>query len=432
MSIYNFFSYIPGISYVKRKINSKFENLENEIVVLSRQAIENRIQLKILRKERINVLFLCHRPAVWGSMKSIYENLCQDERFRVTIVTIPQINAEGRCEKEVGNDFFQGEHIIQGYDYEKKKFLDLKKLEPDYFFYQQPYNTNYIPEYRSNIISKYAKVCYLAYFTYMDNLTKENPYDECYPLDFLRDVSFYFAQYSSEATYLQNRLRDNWVFKPRIEITGYPKYDNLERYRDQDSTVWKHKEWEGHFRIVWTPRWTTNENCCHFFLYKDRMLELCRKYPEIELVFRPHPQSWIEWEHTGEFSKENAQEYKKQYKILDNASIDETPEYLGTFYHSNCLITDTSSLIPEYLLTGNPVIYCYSEKSTNKFEKGKGFSNAMYWVENWGELVEVLNKLKIGEDPLKKARQEIIKTYYIPEKSAGNKIADLIKEDAFA
>lgn len=431
MGIYCIIRKLPGVSLVVDRMKDRFECLENENIILSRQIIDNRIRLKALRGEKIHVLFLCHRPAVWGSMKSIYERLCDDKNFKVTIVTIPQLTITGEYDDEGVDSFFHGENTVQGYRRDTDTFIDLKELQPDYVFYQQPYNMNYIPEYRSEVVSKYARICYLAYFTYMDNLAQGNPYDECYPLDFLRDVSYFFSQYDSEAEYLQNRVATLQPYRPRIEITGYPKYDSIECYREQDSDVWKNKEWSGHFRVIWTPRWTTNEHCCHFFDYKDKILELCRRMPDIELVFRPHPQSWMEWEHTGEFTRVQAEQYRTEYDELNNAAIDNTAEYLGTFYHSDCLITDTSSLVPEYLLTGKPVIYCNREKSTNKFQRGIGFSDALYWVESWEELEKTILRLKHGEDPLREIRKDISTKYCDRKTTAGEKITEILKRDIF-
>ena len=42
-----------------------------------------------LFKTKINVVFVCHRPNVWGSLKSIYEECIKDDRFNVSIVAIP-------------------------------------------------------------------------------------------------------------------------------------------------------------------------------------------------------------------------------------------------------------------------------------------------------------------------------------------------------
>ena len=42
-----------------------------------------------LFKKKINVVFVCHRPNVWGSLKTIYEECIKDECFHVTIIAVP-------------------------------------------------------------------------------------------------------------------------------------------------------------------------------------------------------------------------------------------------------------------------------------------------------------------------------------------------------
>lgn len=50
----------------------------------------------------------------------------------------------------------------------------------------------------------------------MNNLANGGVDDECYQLDFLRDVSFFFAQYDSEKKYLESRLENVRGKKPMI------------------------------------------------------------------------------------------------------------------------------------------------------------------------------------------------------------------------
>ena len=418
MNMFHTLLQLPVVSTIKKKIISKYKNLKYENEIIARQVVDLRIQVKALKGEKINVVFLCHRPAVWRSAKSIYEFLKQDERVKCIIVTFPQLTPLGTYDDEKADEYFSGnEDLVKGFNKATEKFIDLKTLDPDYV-------------YRSDVVSKYAKICYLSYFTYMANLKNGGVDEECYQLDFLKNVSFFFAQDSNENDYLKKRFADVKI-KPVVSITGYPKYDNLNEYMDNDSEAWKGRTWNGKFRIIWTPRWTTNENACHFFDYKDKLLDWCSKNDAVDFLFRPHPQAWVEWNHTGEFPQKEADIYKAKYCNIENAFIDTTPEYLRTFYHSNCLITDTSSVVPEYFLSGKPIIYCYGDNSRYQFEKGKGFSDGLYWVRNWSELEETLQMLIKGEDPLKEKRMWLINSYLDKKNSAGSNIGKIIITDAY-
>lgn len=79
-----------------RKLVKKNELLEKELneirytsVLNAKEAIDYRLQIKELKHEKINVVFVCHRPAVWESLHSVYDALKKDEKFNVSIVAIP-------------------------------------------------------------------------------------------------------------------------------------------------------------------------------------------------------------------------------------------------------------------------------------------------------------------------------------------------------
>lgn len=147
-------------------------------------------------------------------------------------------------------------------------------------------------------------------------------------------------------------------------------------------------------------------------------------------MFRPHPQAFLNWVATGELSENELAQYKEAFNELPNAKIDDTKEYLTTFYSSDCMVTDISSIVAEYFLTGKPIIYCHKKDCFNDFSRK--LSEGFYWVKNWNELEKTLEMLKSGSDPLNEKRQKLIKeAFYIPESGAGTTIKDLIKKDFY-
>ena len=118
------------------------------------------------------------------------------------------------------------------------------------------------------------------------------------------------------------------------------------------------------------------------------------------------------------------------YQNCPNAKIDFQKEYLTTFYSSDFLITDISSIISEYFLTKKPIIYCHR---TNHFNHlGSKMAEGFYWVHNWEELKNAIEMLKRGEDPLFEKRQQIIRdNFYINPNGAGNTIKEIIKKDFY-
>jgi hypothetical protein len=430
------YSRIPFINKIYSSIKNKFSLLESEIADLSKENIQLRLKIKKTANEKINVLFICHRPSIWVALKTVYEAMKTDDRFCVTIVVIPnkkQLPKFGLnhavYESEGAESFWKGKDVIQGYNYESQTWLNVKQLNPDYVFLQQPYNITKPDFLNSKIISRYAKLCYVPYFTFLPNKINNTVNDECNPMDFLDDLSFYFTQSKAHFEYVSKRYDSINSKFTKIVLTGDPYFDNLSEI-NKDESNWNFPDKKEYFRLIWTPRWCTNEGNCSFFDYKDKLIDYCINNKDIDFIFRPHPQAFANWNATGELPEAQAAKYKEIYDTNENIKIDTRKDYLGTFYTSNCIISDISSIIPEYFLTGKPIIYCDKKGSINTFVKDKGYAAGFYWVQNWEDLEKTLDMLRSGKDPLREKRQELIKSeFYIPEKGAGYSIKEAIKND---
>ena len=424
---------LPGISNLVQK-NEILENQLNEVkhqcVLNGRKAIEYRLKFKTLNNEKINVIFVCHRPAVWESLHSVYDVLNQDEDFNVSIVAIPNkkelpdlgLNHE-EYESEGAEEFWKEYGCINGYDYEKREWFDLKKLNPDYVFFQQPYNITRCEEYKSWNVAQYAKICYVPYaYDFIGNGVLE----ETTPKDFMCDISFYFTQNNIDDHMVRDILKKYLIDDVKTVVTGFPRYDNLEQYKESFAKGWDFAE-EGNYRVMWTPRWCTNEGNCNFFQYKDNIVKYALKHKDVSLLFRPHPQAFLNWNRTGEFPKKEADAYQKIYAEADNMSIDAEKSYFNTIFNSDCLISDTSSFIADYFTTGKPIIYCHKVDTFN--ELSKKMCEGFYWVNNWEELKKVLDDLKNGKDVLKERRLQLLQELFGRKQNAGETIKEIIKQD---
>lgn len=393
-----------------------------------------RLKKNVLR-QKINLVFVCHRPQGWESLKTVFETCNNDEKFNVTIVAtpykkqLPELGFNHEIyETEGAEDFFKDYpcRVINGYSYETKEWFDLKSLKPDYVFIQRPYNICYPKEYSSEEVAKYARILYVPYFM---NFIDGEVFECCYNTSFFKDVYCIFTE--NKMTLEQLKVFFSKIMhRPKIFITGFPRYDELEKFKNIDSDNWNLPRQDGIKRVIWTPRWSTNENNCHFFDYKDFLIEYAENNKDIDFIFRPHPQAFLEWNATGELPEEQAEKYKKRYENCPNAKVDEQKEYFTTFYSSDFMITDVSSVVAEYFLTGKPIIYCHKTDCFNDFSRK--LSEGFYWVHNQEELEKTIEMLKSGEDSLYEKRQQLIKEcFYINPQGAGYTIKELIKKDFY-
>lgn len=384
---------------------------------------------------KINLVFVCHRPAVWGALKTVFDNAIQDNSFNITIIAIPnKKQLPGRnfehevYESEGAEEFFKDYpcHVINGYNYQTKEWVNLKKIHPDYLFLQTPYDVCRPKLFKSSKIYKYTNICYMHYGV---SMLKQSVISE-FAKDFYQYTHLIFAETKYHKVHYEQEIKKHKKSfnVDNIKLTGFPAFDNLTQYKDQKSELWKHNG--DFFKVLWTPRWTTGENNCHFEEYKDFLFNYCEN-KDIDFIFRPHPQAFLNYVSERLLSDTDIQHLKNKYANSKNCSLDNGKEYLKTIYSSDVLVTDASGMIFEYFLTEKPVIYC--NKST---EWANDYSlkvlDAAYWVENQEELVHTLEMLKCGHDPLKERRLKMIHNlYYLPLKGAGYSIKELIKEDFY-
>lgn len=406
-----------------------------KLLLQGQEILDLRRQIKRINQEKINVVFVCHRAQIWDALKSVCKACLEDEMFAVTIVAIPNKKQDAKLGlnheeyvSEGAEEYFKAYpcKVVQGYDYEKKTWIDLRELKPDYLFFQTPYDICRPKQYKSGEISLFTKLCYVHYgMPFMDGYIAE----ESFPCGFLKHTYFHFAEFKEMQKFYLERVGENPVHKhERVVLTGYPKLDGVEKYVGCESDSWHFKGADRRFRIMWTPRWSTGENNCTFFDFKDLLLDYVEGKQELEFLFRPHPQAFAEFIEKKEMTEEQVSSYKGRYESMENAFLDNQREYLPSFYSSDVLITDESSIIPEYFLTGKPVIFTYKETHLNGF--ARKIAEGFYWVKNWQEMETVLNKLKNGKDELKEKRRQLIaEAFYLPEKGAGYEIKEWLKKD---
>ena len=422
---------------IRRKIKNFFKK---HISALKVEHYKKQNQLKnyyqALKGAKINVVFVCHRPAVWGYQKTIFEAMVKDKQFNISIVAIPNkkqvpglyLNHE-IYETEGAEEFFKDFpcKVVNGYNYETKEWFDLKSLNPHYVFFQQPYNVCRPAIYHSKEVNKFARICYIHYGLSMlgeHDVLKEFAYD------FFQYTSLIFAETPyHQQTYIREISRHNRFFKfKNIFLTGCPAFDNLEQYKNSESPLWKHKN-PKKLRIIWTPRWCTSERNCNFIEYKDKLFDYCEE-KGYDFIFRPHPQAFLNYIDEGIMTEQDIESLKHRYNTSKNSHLDLSKPYLTALYSSDFLITDPSGILVEYILTEKPIIYTKKSNDWANNWAWKVMVETSYNVTSWQELQSTIEMLKNGNDPLKEKRQEIIKNeFYIPKEGAGYIIKELIKQD---
>lgn len=379
--------------------------------------------------KKISIIFFCHHPSIWNSMISTFRAALEDPSLDVYLLALPQKIMEKNCE-----NFHETYGENQSYDFCCKFFpdaidafcpgnqswFDLRELKPDYVVLSRPYDPEIQPEYQSDVLASYTKICYI-------------PYSYCkmkwdsrvvYGCDFMDHV---YATFTENPMYcwMVRRIfcgvfKSNWK---RVQYVGYPRFDLHYSTKAKPERAVK--------TIVWLPRWTTKRilEPSTFFLYKDVLLDFFRANPQLRLICRPHPLMLENFRSTGEMTETEIQAFKSLFDETENLLLDESSDYLPAFDTADIFISDTSSLLIEEFITGKPVIFC---GSTAHFDReARKWAKLMYPVRERDGLMDTLKKLLDGHDPNRTARECFIRDNLSHDGNCGKRIIEFIKNDYF-
>lgn len=425
--LYNRLKIIKSLPYLLEKASSSNDTQLRDIQLQLDSIQHSLISQNKTNDEVCNVLFICHRPSLWGKQKPVYEALSASPNFNVTLLATPGSHIAGgnRHEYDYMREYFEQESLefINAYDSNNESWVYPQSLEPHYVFLQTPYFSHTEEIYTAQYISRFAKVCYLPYVGIL--VQRGAVEDAIHRPDFFRFAQMLFLPDKIAKTTALKKCSD--TPPNNIYVTGSPIIDSLKVDQLPASKgIWSAAK--SSFKVLWTPRWNTYDNTCLFFEYKDILAEYATKNPDIELALRHHPSALGHLAKTGEFTSKEQEMYHSKIENIPNMHRDVRGEYQDSFLHSDVLISDISSMMSEYFVTGKPLIFTHRTELFSEF--GKEIAKGFYWVNDQKELTDTLNMLKSGKDPLKETRQQIIsEIYFNPENGVANHIASLIIED---
>lgn len=380
-------------------------SLNRKIAELARQIIAMRLANKRQTGEPIHVVFLCHMPSAWSTYDALVRRLMEDKtRFRITLLASPYHHST------FGDDLYHDEGMaalfrslglpfLHARDPKSGEWIDLRSLKPDFFFYQTPYDEFYPASFRSDYVASFAAVCYAPY--YGDNLVPDNPAP--YHPSFFSNVTFWFAphQQEPEAFYSFHPDQESLV-RPHVRMVGLTRVQSWERWN------FEHPKPTSPFKLtmLWTPRWNKGQGLCSFFDLREPLMRFTENHPEFKLILRPHPLMFQTMRQTRDMKEEDFVELEKWFADRDNAELDIGGDFWPSVQKADVLLSDTSSMIVNYAITGKPVIHTVfrNEKTTPVGEElDRGFYKARTVEETRGQIEMLLE----GRDALLKIRSEI-------------------------
>ena len=363
----------------------------------------------------VRVAFICQYIPAWNKAEPLYAQMVADPRFDPYLVCLPSGITDMQLQDPTSleNDTYNY-YVAQGYPainalIGENQWFPLQSLKPDYVIYLRPYDFYMPPAYGSAVVSRYAKVCVISYGI----VTTQEDADILIKPQFFRNVTYYFAEIPYAGRYNRKLFPISHLLGLRKSpCCGIPAMDSILATKAEKAPVW---DFAGdRFRILWTPRWTTDKSLggTNFFTYKDWILAYAKANSDVACLLRPHPLAFENFIRTGEMTPQEVAAYQAQCAETENTAIDTQKEYGATFWQSDVLIGDFSGILPEYFYTGKPIIFCRSNFELKPTDFMEQMMQGWYIVDNALELEEVLARLRRGEDPLQPVRQAAIEALF--------------------
>lgn len=407
MSIKSIIKKRTGIIYYY--INEVWQSIRTFFLLIKHNKV-------VIKERKIRVAYIVQMAEIWDKEEAVFELMKNDARFEVRMIVVPPYDM---IKKSVSTDYYDN-FFLDKYKlyavraYENGKWLDMKN-KFDYVFYQRPYD-HYLPnELQSKSVIKYSKCCYIPYgFSGADVFNGGNTNK-----DFFRNIYFGFL----ESDYMANLLKKKFHISRKlhhIENLGYPvlsPYYSLETKGIRCS-------------LLWTPRWSFDDKIggSTFLVNKNVLFNIIEEGIDCDLVFRPHPLLFEELVIKGMMSQKEISMYVNELGRV-GVIYDHGEPIIEAINNASILITDFSSIIVQFFVTGKPIIYCEGGIKLNElFEK---MLEGIYVAHNEKEIINFVKQINDGNDYLYNTRRVIIDKYLSNHFNSANRIVNRIVSDAY-
>lgn len=293
-------------------------------------------------------------------------------------------------------DFFVqkygSDHIVDGYDKDTKTFFDVSS-QFDVIYCVNPYDA---------MVHKYHGVRYLSTThvlpVYMSYGFMPDNYG-CKIIMPILEISLFWKVFA-ETEFSYKDYQKYELYKGRnVVLTGYAKMDSLNKFKRNNYSK---------KRIIIAPHHTITNKALplsNFLELSDFILELPKRYPDIDFIFRPHPLLFTNMVNEGFWTNEQVDKYISDVKSLGMV-YSYGGDYFDIFVNSDAMIHDCSSFVGEYLFTGKPCCFV-SKKNYKKVFASLGLAClANYYIAfNKQDILHFIDDVVVsGNDPLKDKR----------------------------
>ncbi len=375
---------------------SKFYQVQREY-----KKKERHIKRLYRKSGRIKAAFIVVFNSVFPE-RPVFEKMLEDNVFDPYIIVAPNISRTYQYKLDTYNEALKNlsaeypGRVVGGYDEKNDEYLELKD-EYSVIFFANPYKNLVHPFHEIEyFLDKNVLTLYANY-----GLAVVKFWEEVMATDFYNYLWRTCIETPGNMEYL--KLKEKIKGKNGI-VTGCLKMDKLASFKPNPDKKRK--------MIMICPHHTVwgwkSLNISNFLNYHRFFIELPKKYPEIDFVFRPHPLLFDNLKAHKIWTQRQIDEYLEEMLKSQNIVYDTTGDYHEVFANSDAMIHDCGSFTGEYLYTEKPCCYMLKkdiELSDTYIPLGEKCLENYYHAYSEEDICNFIEDVVIkGDDPLKEQR----------------------------
>lgn len=355
---------------------------------------------KIRQGEKIRVAFL-HMYATEIQDLNLFDKMLKSPYFDPYFIVVPvlfgdQEHLEFNYNRSLNEltDKYGDDRVLGGYNLYSSECTDFTD-QFDIASTNTPYDGLTKKVFQSRYwASKGIPVFYIPYF-YMGlcRVTKENLQ--------LIDFNFFWKVFVPNH-YTQSLAREYMANGGKnIVVTGYPKLDSL--------AVVNHIPHKKKI-IVLAPHHLIGDSILDrggFREYAELLLELPSKYPQLDFVFRPHPQMFETLKKY--WSRDDIDDWLNRFTQHENVTYSIEGDYISVLANSDALIHDCGSFVAEYLYFNKPCAYIYRKGVDYKamqIKLGMRCLNEYYPIHEEKDWYQFIEDVVLNENDYRRDKRE--------------------------
>ena len=209
-----------------------------------------------------------------------------------------------------------------------------------------------------------------------------------------------------------------------VRVLGTPKLDRILDLQLPCPPEWADAT-RGRPVVLWNPHYSIGAGGWSTFnRYASQVLDYFAARDDVCLILRPHFRLFRDLRLMGERGRAIVEYVEKVSGENENIVIDLDPDYRAAFCQADVLVSDLSSLLTEFFVTGKPVLYLHREDGPGINDDAEYFL-ACDVADTWADVERFLDEAVAGRDVGRARRRLALAKHFTHEDGRSSvRIAD--------